>query len=161
MLRDSQGVQRQSLEFVRRNFAPDAAGFHPKSGLFCGGTQKLGVWLSQGIYQTFGAERDEAAERRLMEAFRSEPVHYLVESFRLRQFPPDVRRFWASNYQPYRASVFVAGADLIQSTGRESDPQTAQAVLIATALSGVIGAITFWGSLIALLWLANKFIGGG
>jgi len=121
MLRDSQGVQRQSLEFVRRNFAPDAAGFHPESGLFCGGTQKLGVWLSQGIYQTFGAERDEAAERRLMEAFRSEPVHYLVESFRLRQFPPDVRRFWASNYQPYRASVFVAGRRLAGARGERSD----------------------------------------
>ena len=47
------------------------------------------------------------------------------------------------------ASVFVAGADLIQSAGRTPDPQTAQAILIATALSGIIGAITFWGSLIA------------
>jgi hypothetical protein len=121
MLRDSQGVQRQSLEFVRRNFAPDAAGFHPESGLFCGEPQRLGVWLSQGIYQTFGMERDEAAERRLMEAFRSEPVHYLVESFRLRQFPPDVRRFWATNYQPYRASVFVAGRRLAGARGDTSD----------------------------------------
>lgn len=47
------------------------------------------------------------------------------------------------------ASVFVAGADLIQSAGRTSDPQTEQAVLIATALSGIIGAVTFWGSLVA------------
>ncbi len=47
------------------------------------------------------------------------------------------------------ASVLVAGADLIQSTGRQPDPQTAQAVLIATALSGMIGAVTFWGSLVA------------
>jgi NAD(P) transhydrogenase subunit beta len=44
------------------------------------------------------------------------------------------------------ASVFVAGANLIQSTGRTTDPQS---VLIATALSGIIGAVTFWGSLVA------------
>lgn len=61
------------------------------------------------------------------------------------------------------ASVFVAGADLIQSTGREADPQTAQAVLIATALSGIIGAITFWGSLVAFgklqeySWMKHPF----
>jgi len=47
------------------------------------------------------------------------------------------------------ASVFVAGADLLQSSGRAPDPQTATAILIATALSGIIGAVTFWGSLIA------------
>ena len=121
MLRDSQGVQQQSLEFVRRNFAPEAAGFHPESGLFCGEPQKLGVWLSQGIYQTFGMQRNEAAERRLLAAFRREPVHYLVESFRLRQFPPEVRRFWASNYQPYRASVFVAGRRLSGARGDARD----------------------------------------
>ena len=41
------------------------------------------------------------------------------------------------------ASVLVAGADLIQSEPTQID------VLIATAASGVIGAVTFWGSLIA------------
>ncbi len=61
------------------------------------------------------------------------------------------------------ASVFVAGADLIQSTGRVPDPQTQLAVLIATALSGVIGAVTFWGSLVAfgklqeISWMKKPF----
>jgi NAD(P) transhydrogenase subunit beta len=41
------------------------------------------------------------------------------------------------------ASIFVAGADLIQSGSNEVD------VLTATAVSGIIGAITFWGSLVA------------
>ena len=44
--------------------------------------------------------------------FRSQPVHYLVESFRLNQFPLPLRRFFAENYQPYRNSVFVAGRRL-------------------------------------------------
>ncbi len=47
------------------------------------------------------------------------------------------------------ASVFVAGADLIQSAGRATDPEAEVAVLVATALSGIIGAVTFWGSLVA------------
>jgi len=61
------------------------------------------------------------------------------------------------------ASVFVAGADLIQSGGRQTDPQTAQFVLVATALSGIIGAVTFWGSLIAFgklqeyRWMKHPF----
>jgi NAD(P) transhydrogenase subunit beta len=61
------------------------------------------------------------------------------------------------------ASVFVAGAYMIQSTGRAADPQTQQAVLIATALSGIIGAITFWGSLVAfgklqeISWMKKPF----
>ena len=61
------------------------------------------------------------------------------------------------------ASVFVAGADLFQSSGGTSDPQTEQAVLIATALSGIIGAVTFWGSLVAfgklqeINWMKKPF----
>ena len=41
------------------------------------------------------------------------------------------------------ASIFVAGANLVQHPTNTSD------VLIATAISGIIGSITFWGSLIA------------
>ena len=61
------------------------------------------------------------------------------------------------------ASVFVAGADLFQSSGGTSDRQTELAVLIATALSGIIGAVTFWGSLVAfgklqeISWMKKPF----
>ncbi|MGY8767405.1 MAG: NAD(P)(+) transhydrogenase (Re/Si-specific) subunit beta [Pirellulales bacterium] len=41
------------------------------------------------------------------------------------------------------ASVFVAAAELIKGNGLTSD------VLVAAALSGLIGTITFWGSLVA------------
>ncbi len=55
------------------------------------------------------------------------------------------------------ASVFVAGADLVQSGSSRVD------VLTATAASGIIGAVTFWGSLVAfgklqeLSWLRQPF----
>lgn len=45
------------------------------------------------------------------------------------------------------ASVFVAGAALIESTLNGATPLT-QAV-VAVAASGLIGAVTFWGSLVA------------
>ena len=44
------------------------------------------------------------------------------------------------------ASVLVAGSEVLRMSGRTENPTD---VLIATALSGLIGAITFWGSLVA------------
>lgn len=46
------------------------------------------------------------------------------------------------------ASVFVAAAELFSRHGGESKPMTHD-VLLAIAASGVIGAVTFWGSLVA------------
>jgi NAD(P) transhydrogenase subunit beta len=45
------------------------------------------------------------------------------------------------------ASVLVAGAELIRNVGRGNIPQTD--VAVATVASGLIGAVTFWGSLVA------------
>lgn len=115
---DSQAVQRDSLRFVHRNFSPDRAGFHPETALFCGVRQPIGLWFSQRIYRTFeGPQRDREVEA-LITRFRTEPVHYLVESFRLNQFPTPVRVFWDENYQPYRDAVFVAGRRLQGEAGQ-------------------------------------------
>ncbi|MFK4763366.1 NAD(P)(+) transhydrogenase (Re/Si-specific) subunit beta [Desulfobaculum sp. SPO524] len=45
------------------------------------------------------------------------------------------------------ASVLVAGAALVQATGAGASPSLQMS--IATALSGIIGGVTFWGSLVA------------
>lgn len=121
---DAQSVQRESLRFVHRNFGRAAAGFQPERALFCqDGAQPGLTWFSQQIYRQFGrdpAERDYHA-RRLVEDFRRTPVLFLVQSFRLDQFPAEVRRFWFENYQPYRASVFVAGRRLSGARGERSE----------------------------------------
>jgi NAD(P) transhydrogenase subunit beta len=58
------------------------------------------------------------------------------------------------------ASVFVAAAELFGKWGRE--PMTPD-VLAATAASGIIGAVTFWGSLVAfgklqeISWMKRPF----
>jgi hypothetical protein len=121
---DAQRVQRESLRFVHRNFDRAAAGFQPERALFCqDGAQPGLTWFSQQIYHQFGrdpAERDRLAHR-LVDEFRSTPVLFLVQSFRLDQFPAEVRRFWSDNYQPYRASVFVAGRRLSGARGQRSE----------------------------------------
>ena len=121
---DAQTVQRESLHFVHRNFGRSAAGFQPERALFCQeGAQPGLTWFSQQIHYQFGRGPDERARhtRLLLDDFRDTPVLFLVQSFRLDQFPPEVRRFWSENYQPYRASVFVAGRRLSGANGERSD----------------------------------------
>lgn len=121
-LNDSQAVQRESLAFVHRNFSADAAGFQPESSLFCqAGAQPLPTYFSQHIYRAFESPKRARNIDRLLARFRDVPVEFLVQSFRLNQFPPEVRRFWDENYQPYRASVFVAGRRLSGARGARNE----------------------------------------
>jgi NAD(P) transhydrogenase subunit beta len=57
------------------------------------------------------------------------------------------------------ASILVAGAALLEAValGRAGDIQ----LKIATVASGIIGSVTFWGSLVAYCKLAGKVISGG
>ncbi len=120
LLRDTQSVQRESLAFVHRHFARTDAGFHPESALFCqAGRQTIRTHFSQKIHQRFAGPAREANTARMLRTFRETPIKFIVESFRLDQFPVELRRFWAENYQPYRASVFVAGRRLAGPRGGE------------------------------------------
>jgi MFS family permease len=121
MLDDTQKVQRDSLDFIHSNFQASDAGFHPESALFCRGDgQPLQHYFSADIYRRFGTPGSEPNRARLIQQFRDEPIVFIVESFRLNQFPVEVRRFWSDNYQPYRASVFVAGRRLEGRGGSSS-----------------------------------------
>jgi len=120
LLRDTQSVQRESLAFVHRHFARSDAGFHPESALFCqAGRQTIRTHFSQKIHQRFAGPAREANTARMLRTFRETPIKFIVESFRLNQFPVELRRFWAENYQPYHASVFVAGRRLSGPRGSE------------------------------------------
>ena len=118
MLNDTQSVQRESLAFVHRNFAEADAGFHPESALFCRpGTPPIPTHFSETIYRRFAGPEREANAAKMIRTFESKPIKFIVQSFRLNQFPVELRRFWAENYQPYRASVFVAGRRLAGTRG--------------------------------------------
>jgi hypothetical protein len=116
-LEDTQAVQRESIAFVHRNFAPEQVGFHPESAIFCGAEPPLGSWFSWTIYRHFGGPQRAAEIARFEKTFRAEPVSFLIDSFRLRQFPEELQSFWAENYQPYRASVYVPGRRLAGAPG--------------------------------------------
>jgi len=121
MLNDTQKVQRDSFDFIHANFQASDAGFQPESALFCrGDAQPLQHYFSGDIYRRFGTPGSEPNRARLIQQFRDEPIVFIVESFRLNQFPVEIRRFWADNYQPYRASVFVAGRRLEGRGGSSS-----------------------------------------
>jgi hypothetical protein len=119
---DTQSVQRESLAFVHRNFAAEDAGFHPEHAPFCRNEKDpIPVFFSQAIYRAFaGASREKQTDRLLL-GLRDRPVKFVVQSFRLNQFPVEVRRFLAENYQPYRASVFVAGRRFTGAAGERRD----------------------------------------
>jgi hypothetical protein len=120
LLRDTQSVQRASLGFVHRHFAATDVGFQPESALFCqAGRQEFGTYFSQRIHQHFAGRHREARTARLLRTFRETPIKFIVQSFRLNQFPVELRRFWAENYQPYRDAVFVAGRRLAGPRGGE------------------------------------------
>jgi hypothetical protein len=121
LLRDTQSVQRESLAFVHRHFAPTDAGFQPESALFCqAGRQTIRTHLSQKIHQRFAGPERATHTARMLRTFRATPIRFIVESFRLNQFPVELRRFWAENYQPYRASVFLVGRRLAGPRGGEA-----------------------------------------
>jgi hypothetical protein len=119
---DTQSTQRESLDFVHDNFGPADAGFQPERSPFCRReADPIRVYFSQVIFRHFAGDRREIRTRRLLEEIRSRPVKFVLQSFRLNQFPAEIRRFLSDNYQPYRASVFVAGRRLAGSEGDRSE----------------------------------------
>lgn len=113
MLRDTQAVQSASLAFVHRNFDRSATGFQAEGALFCREEPyKFPVYFSQLIYFHFGphtGDREQNAQE-FIETFEQNQVKFLLESWRIGQFPEAVRDFWASHYLPYHDSVLVAGS---------------------------------------------------
>jgi hypothetical protein len=119
---DTQSVQRESLSFIHRNFDEDAIGFHPERAPFCRReAEPMQIYFSQSIMRSFGGDHRESNSRWFVGDLKKRPVRYLVQSFRLNQFPVEIRRFMADNYQPYHASVFVAGRRLEGPSGDRSE----------------------------------------
>ncbi len=115
---DSQSVQRESLAFIHRNFAGTEAGFHPESAPFCRpGPAAISSHFSETIYRRFGGSERQANTEKMIRTFETEPIRFILQSFRLNQFPVELRRFWSEHYQPYNASVFVAGRRLEGAAG--------------------------------------------
>ncbi len=118
LLDDSQESQRLALAFVRRNFRPTDRGFHPESALFCREEpEPFPTYFSQDIARDFYGPGSAPRVSAFLHEFQARPIAFLVGTFRLDQFPPEVRHFWAERYVPYRDNVFVPGREISGSAG--------------------------------------------
>jgi hypothetical protein len=111
LLTDSQAVQRETIDFARRNFDASEAGFQAEAGLFCSDdANQFPPYFSQLIDRRFGVAAGCAdCALDLIREFEAKQVKFVVASFRLTQFPPVVQQFWQENYLPYRGALLVAG----------------------------------------------------
>lgn len=108
LLQDTQGIQKESLAFIDRNFGADQEGFQPERALFCRDTPDPFPTFLEGpaLNRYWGPERDGLAQELISE-FRRRPVVFMLDSFRLYWFPPEIQDFWNSNYELYYQSVWI------------------------------------------------------
>ena len=108
LLADTQEIQRNSLAFVDRNFAPEDRGFHPESALACrDDPDPFPTFMSTHIRFILGKNPEN--RRDFIHEFRDRPVKFILGSFRRRQFPSHIRKFWNTHYVSYWPGVDIPG----------------------------------------------------
>jgi hypothetical protein len=111
LLADTQEIQRNSLAFIDRNFAPEDRGFHPESALACrDDPDPFPTYMTTHIVFTLGKKPEN--RRDFIQEFRERPVKFILGSFRRRQFPKDIREFWRTHYVNYWPGVDIPGCRL-------------------------------------------------
>ncbi len=111
MLADTQSEQQETLQLVYNSNLRNRRGYQVEGALFCAkDPDPIRTMFSQGIARHFRMS-PQAAEHtaEFIDEFRRRPVAYIVESYRLQQFPADVNRFFANHYVWYGKSLYVAG----------------------------------------------------
>ena len=119
LLRDTQRAQRDSLAFIDRNFDEDQEGYHPERALFCRDPEDPFATVGAGIVlktRYWGSDRG-AQSARLIGEFRQRPVVFILDSYRLGLFPPEVTAFWQANYRRYYESVWLPALTVDGSEG--------------------------------------------
>lgn len=113
LLKNSQDIQAQSLSFIEENFEIDDNGFHPESALFCRQDNRpFPTYFLQHINRLFYGDSAEQNIAGFLEEFRERPVIFILDSYRLAQFPPEVQDFWNRAYVPYAPAVAVPGREV-------------------------------------------------
>lgn len=116
MLDDSQAPQRDTMRLVLESGLRDRRGYSVEGALFCASDpDPMPVLFSQGIWQKF-KDKPQAASEFIGE-FRSRPIAYIVESYRMNQFPAEVRTFFAEHYVWHEKALLVVGVDVLPARG--------------------------------------------
>ena len=111
MLADTQLEQRETMRLVYDSKLRDRRGYQVEGALFCAhDPNPLRVMFSQEIWRRFHASPQASqATTDFIAELRNRPVAYFVESYRMNQFSPEIRMFFAEHYVWYARSLFVAG----------------------------------------------------
>lgn len=119
--RDTQAVQRDTLQLVGANFAGSSEGFSTDRVLLCREDEDpFPVYFSQHIFERFSGRGAAETTTGFLDEFRYRPVTFMVESFRLDHFPDVVKDFWAEHYVQYAAGLLVPGISLDISNDSEA-----------------------------------------
>jgi hypothetical protein len=117
MLQDTQWEQRETLRLVYDSPLRERRGYQVEGALFCmNDPDPLPVLFSAGIHRRF--RQSPVAERNTevwIKEFRDRPVAYIVDSYRLWQFPPAVREFWSEHYIWYARSLYLVGYNISEA----------------------------------------------
>lgn len=117
MLQEYQAHQRETLRLVNGSALRSMRGYQVEGGLVCAADPAaMPAMFTQQIKQR--AARGPTAFDDFIAQFRQRPIAYIVESYRMKQFPPKVRQFWDDHYVPYAAALQVAG---FRVSGRDQD----------------------------------------
>ena len=112
MLGDTQHEQRETMQLIRDSGLRSRRGYSVEGALFCAADpDPMPTMFSQQIWRRFKDSPQE--EDRFVEEFRNRPIAYLVDSYRLNQFPPIIRAFIDEHYVWYDHGLFVAGFPIL------------------------------------------------
>lgn len=107
--RDTQQVQRDSLEFIERNFPLAARGFQAHSALFCRpDPSPFPTYFGGAIAGQFGGPDGPSRVQELIDEFRRRPVAFVIRLSWV-AFPDTIEEFWRTHYISYRDEVMIPG----------------------------------------------------
>jgi hypothetical protein len=108
ILQGTQTLQRATMQLIHNGELAGMRGYQVERALFCAADpEPIREMFAPQIakFRQSGPRAHEA----FIEEFRRRPIAYIVESYRMGQFPPSVQQFWEAHYVPYSASLLVAG----------------------------------------------------
>jgi hypothetical protein len=112
MLVDTQSEQSDTLRLVYDSPLRNRRGYQVEGALFCArDPDPIPTMFSQDIWSRFvHAPDSKESKDKFIAEFRKRPVAYIVESYRLNQFPDPIRSFLDDHYMWYAHSLLMAGA---------------------------------------------------
>lgn len=109
--------QRASLDFVERNFSPDARGFEGRGAFGCrSDPDPFPVRFYGRVRREFAGDERMQRIHEMAEEFRSRPVAFMILPV-AHGYPPELWAFWGERYVHYHSAVHVPGRVVMGEAG--------------------------------------------